>query len=78
MGNRQKGRLNAGNVEFVGHDVELIKKSLYKACFDDSYRKNISNLENPYGDENAAKKIKDILASIDLNDFKWYIKKKLC
>lgn len=78
VGNRQKGRLNAGNVEFVGYDVELIKKNLYKACFDNDYRKNISSLENPYGDEKAPEKIKDILLSIDLNDSKWYVKKKLC
>jgi len=78
VGNRQKGRLNAGNVEFVGYDVELIKKSLYKACFDNDYRKNISSLENPYGDDKAPEKIKDVLLSIDLNDSKWYVKKKLC
>lgn len=78
VGNRQKGRLNAGNVEFVGYDVELIKKSLHKACFDNGYRKNISNLENPYGDGKAPEKIKDILLSIDVNDQRWHVKRKLC
>jgi GDP/UDP-N,N'-diacetylbacillosamine 2-epimerase (hydrolysing) len=78
VGNRQKGRLNAGNVEFVGYDIELIKKSLHKACFDVDYRKYIAGLENPYGDEKAPEKIKDILLSINLNDFKWYVKRKLC
>ena len=79
VGNRQKGRLNAGNVEFVGYyDIDLIKKSLHKACFDVDYRKYIAGLENPYGDEKAPEKIKDILLSIDLNDSKWYVKKKLC
>ncbi len=78
VGNRQKGRLNAGNVEFVGYDIELIKKSLHKACFDVDYRKYIAGLENPYGDEKAPEKIKDILLSINLNDSKWYVKKKLC
>ena len=78
VGNRQKGRLNAGNVEFVGYDIKLIKNSLHKACFDNDYRKNISSIENPYGDEKAPEKIKDILLSINLNDFKWYVKKQLC
>ena len=78
VGNRQKGRLNAGNVEFVGYDVQLIKKSLHKACFDDGYRRNISNLENPYGDGSAAERIKDILLSIDVHDLKWHIKRKFC
>jgi len=78
IGNRQKGRLNAGNVEFVDHDVDLIKNKLSKACFDKKYRKYIANLENPYGDEKAPERIRDILLSIDLNDSKWYVKKKLC
>jgi GDP/UDP-N,N'-diacetylbacillosamine 2-epimerase (hydrolysing) len=78
IGNRQKGRLNAGNVEFVDHEIELIKKKLCKACFDKEYRKNIAEIENPYGDEKAPERIKEILLSIDLNDSKWYVKKKLC
>ena len=78
IGNRQMGRLNAGNVEFVDYDIELIKEKLYKACFDKVYRKYIVDLENPYGDEKAPEKIKNILLSIDLNDSKWYVKKKLC
>jgi len=78
IGNRQKGRLNAGNVEFVDHDIELIKNKLSHACFDNEYRKYIAELENPYGDEKAPERIRDILLSIDLNDSKWYVKKKLC
>lgn len=78
IGNRQKGRLNAGNVEFVDHDIELIKKKLSKACFDKGYRKHIAELENPYGDEKAPERIRDVLLSIDLNDRKWHIKRKLC
>jgi len=78
IGNRQKGRLNAGNVEFVKYDKDLILKSLYKACFDNKYRKKISNLFNPYGDGHASDKIVKILSSIDINDRKWYVKQKLC
>lgn len=78
VGNRQKGRLNAGNVEFVGYDVENIKKALYKACYNIEYIKYVKNLENPYGDGFAHKKIVAFLDDIDLNDKKWYIKKNLC
>lgn len=78
IGNRQKGRLNAGNVEFVDYDIDLIKSSLSKACFDEEYRKYIAEIENPYGDEKAPERIRDIMLSIDLNDRKWYIKRKLC
>ena len=77
VGNRQKGRLNAGNVKFLPYNEIQIKKSLKKACFDEKYRKTISKLKNPYGDGYAHKKILNFLKSIDLNDKKWLIKKKL-
>ena len=78
VGKRQSGRLNAGNVEFVEYNVNQIVSALEKACFDSDYRKTVEKLKNPYGDGTAAKKIADAIASVDLNDKKWYIKKKLC
>lgn len=78
IGNRQKGRLNAGNVEFVDYDKTLIKKALFKACFDENYRKTIKALKNPYGDETSCKKIVDFISGIDTQDRKWYVKTKLC
>ena len=71
VGNRQKGRLNAGNVEFVPYDPE-------KACFDDQYREQVCELVNPYGDGTGARKIREAIESVDLKDRKWYVKKKLC
>ena len=78
IGNRQLGRLNAGNVEFVDYDVENIFKAIHKACFDKSYRKLIKKIKNPYGDGTAVEKINKVLLNIDTEDKKWYIKKKLC
>ena len=78
IGNRQKGRFNAGNVEFVEHEENKIVKSLHKACFNKIYRKRIFSIKNPFGDGHAAEKIRNILLSVDVNDKKWYIKKKLC
>lgn len=75
VGDRQKGRLNAGNVEFVGYDPALIMKALKKACLDEGYRKRIKLLENPFGDGYSAQRIQKILASIDLKDKNWYIKR---
>jgi GDP/UDP-N,N'-diacetylbacillosamine 2-epimerase (hydrolysing) len=77
VGNRQKGRLNAGNVEFLPYDVTKIKKSLKKACFDKKYRRKIYKLKNPYGDGYAHKKIVKFLESVDLKNKKWLNKKKL-
>ena len=78
VGNRQLGRLNAGNVEFVDYDVENIFKAINKACFDKSYRNLIKKIKNPYGDGTAVEKINKILLNIDTKDKNWYVKKKLC
>ena len=77
IGNRQKGRLNAGNVEFVGYDKNIIKNAIEKAFYDEDYRKFVKNLINPYGDGYAHKKIVSFLDEINLNDEKWYTKRKL-
>lgn len=78
IGNRQLGRLNAGNVEFVPYDIPTIVDALKKACFDPDYRRYIHTLSNPYGDGASAEKIRDILAGVDTTDPKWYTKKALC
>ncbi|WP_033916741.1 UDP-N-acetylglucosamine 2-epimerase [Campylobacter sputorum] len=77
VGNRQKGRLNAGNVEFVSHNINEIKNALQKACFDENYRQFVAKLINPYGDGYAHKKIVEFLSKVDLSDKKWYVKEKL-
>ena len=78
IGNRQKGRLNAGNVEFVDYNIDSILKAIQKACFNNSYIKKIKNIDNPYGDGTASEKIKNTLLNIDVDNRRWYIKKKLC
>ena len=78
VGKRQMGRLNAGNVEFVSHTVEEIVKSVEKAALDNIYREKVKKLKCPFGDGTAPSKIRNVIESIDLNDRKWYIKKKLC
>lgn len=78
IGDRQRGRLNAGNVMFVKHNKEEIKKALFKACFKRNYRNYIKKIKNPFGDGVASLKIRDILLSIDTKEKEWYIKEKLC
>ena len=77
VGNRQKGRLNAGNVEFVGYEVDDIVSSIKKACFNIEYRKEVAKLENPYGDGHAHIKIVNFLDNINLNEERWLTKRKL-
>lgn len=78
VGNRQQGRLNAGNVEFVPHQETSIVMALKKACFDEAYRSEVSKLPNPYGDGHASELIVDTLASVDVTEERWYVKKDLC
>ena len=78
IGHRQRGRLNAGNVEFVDYDIDQVISALEKACFDNEYRKKVESLKNPYGDGNAVAKIADAIETIDCSDRKWYVKQKLC
>lgn len=77
IGHRQRGRLNAGNVKFVGYEVEEIAAEIEKAVYDLEYRKEVADLENPYGQGNAAELIQNFLLNIDLNDKKWSVKEKL-
>ena len=77
VGNRQKGRLQAGNVEFVTFNNDEIIKALEKACFDKQYLQSVHSLSNLYGDESSASKVVDFLKNIDLNDKRWYVKSKL-
>ena len=78
IGKRQQGRLNAGNVEFVSYDMNLILKALEKATLDEKYREKVKKIVSPFGDSSAPKKIREIIESVNLSDRKWYVKKKLC
>ena len=78
IGNRQVGRLSAGNVKFTNYLEKSIINALEISCFDKNYIKKINNLKNPYGDSSAAKKIRKVIESINTEDQKWYVKRKLC
>ena len=77
VGNRQKGREQAGNVEFVPYEVGVITQAIHKACTDEEYRKKVAEVENLFGNGRTSEKIKDVIGSIDINDKKWIIKKNL-
>jgi len=78
IGRRQQGRLNAGNVEFVSYNENTIIESIEKAVFDENYRSYLKTLPNPYGDERNAYRVVETLKMINLDNEKWYLKKKLC
>jgi GDP/UDP-N,N'-diacetylbacillosamine 2-epimerase (hydrolysing) len=78
VGNRQKGRINAGNVLFVEHDDQSVMQAMQKSCFDESYRRDLNKCKDYYGEGKTAEKIVKILSDIDPRDRKWHIKRRLC
>ncbi len=68
VGNRQRGRLHAENVQFVPHDKDMIIAALKRAIFDQSYRNSIAECSNPYGDGKSSGRIADILATVSIDD----------
>ncbi|GHD46990.1 GDP/UDP-N,N'-diacetylbacillosamine 2-epimerase (hydrolysing) [Marinobacter persicus] len=68
VGNRQKGRLHAENVQFVSHDKSQIKRAVTKACFDLDYRAYVGNCANPYGNGRSSSLIADTLAHTPIDE----------
>ncbi|MGH7579768.1 MAG: UDP-N-acetylglucosamine 2-epimerase [Gemmatimonadales bacterium] len=68
VGNRQKGRLHAGNVQFVPHDARAIVRAARRAVFDPSYRARVGKARNPYGDGRSSPRIARVLATIPIDD----------
>jgi GDP/UDP-N,N'-diacetylbacillosamine 2-epimerase (hydrolysing) len=77
IGNRQQGRLNAGNVHFVSHDVDEIANALKRAAFDDEYRNYVAELINPYGDGSSVTSIVDVINHVEPGSNKWLVKNRL-
>jgi len=68
IGTRQQGRLRANNVIDVQHDQSEIIEAIDKALYDENFIKEVHNSKNPYGDGKSAKRIVDILETIDLTE----------
>lgn len=67
VGNRQKGRLHANNVQFIDHDVDEIVHAVKKSMNDKEYLLEVKNGTNPYGNGDSASKIANILADLQID-----------
>ena len=76
VGNRQKGRINAGNVQRVGLEREEILSALQRSCFDEEYRKKVMVKNEFYGNGKAGEKVISAIKSIDLEDRRWLVKER--
>ena len=64
VGERQKGRLSAGNVRFVDGDPEAVRAAVAHAAFDAEYRGGIPRGNTLYGDGHMAERSLKILLSL--------------
>lgn len=67
IGLRQRGRAHPENVLDCGYEVTEIVGAMTGAL-DPSFRAGLANIVNPYGDGNAAERIVERLASVDLGE----------
>lgn len=67
VGNRQRGRLHAGNVQFVAHDAAAIAAAVHRAVTDQAYRAAIAAGGTPYGDGRSGPRVAKLLAEIPLD-----------
>ena len=68
IGTRQNGRLRVGNVIDVSGNVDEIIWAIKKALYDEDFRNCVKKADNPYGDGFSAKRIVDILESVELSN----------
>lgn len=66
IGDRQKGRIRHESVIDTEYSVDSIKKGIDKAT-NESFVKNLKNMNYKFGNGNAAKKIIKIIRNIDIN-----------
>jgi GDP/UDP-N,N'-diacetylbacillosamine 2-epimerase (hydrolysing) len=67
IGDRQRGRLKAGNVIDCEPNKESILAAIRK-LYSTEFKGKLKNVKNPYGEGGAAEKIKKILKEVDLTD----------
>ena len=68
IGPRQTGRLRGENVLHVPCEADAIYEAIRTALTDDTFRKNVRQAPNPYGQGNAGPTIARVLAETDLSD----------
>lgn len=66
IGTRQQGRERAKNVIDVGYDAGEIKRGIKKALYDKEFQEIVKKVKNPYGKGHSAKRIINVLKTIDL------------
>jgi GDP/UDP-N,N'-diacetylbacillosamine 2-epimerase (hydrolysing) len=67
IGDRQKGRIRAKSIIDCIPQKDDIRRA-FRTLYSDSFKESLKRIENPYGDGNAAKRIIEVLRSVDMRD----------
>lgn len=67
IGDRQKGRIKAKSIIDCDPNKQDILHA-FKILYSESFQKKLKNVENPYGDGLASKKIIEIIKTVDLSN----------
>jgi len=67
IGSRQDGRLRACNVIDIPYGRDSVIRGIKEAIYDESFKKQLKNCTNPYGDGNASGRISQILSEVNLD-----------
>ncbi|MDC0239200.1 UDP-N-acetylglucosamine 2-epimerase [Candidatus Thioglobus sp.] len=67
IGDRQKGRIKADSVIDCLPEIKSIDKAL-KKLYSEDFQNKIKNVNNPYGDGGASKKIISIIKKVNVNN----------
>lgn len=67
IGDRQKGRLRNNNIIDTGYYEEEIYSGINKALYDKTFKENLNDIENVYGNGNTSKEIVNVLKEISID-----------
>ena len=68
IGTRQRGRERADNVIDVGYNKNDIKVAIEKCLFDEKFKEDIKEIDNPYGDGKTSERVTEILSNISIDE----------
>ena len=77
IGGGHKRKIRLIDFKRIKDGIDAIVKSIRRAVCDEKYRQIINNLDNPYGDNSAPKKVREAIESVDISDRKWFVKHKI-
>jgi len=67
IGDRQKGRIRSANIVDTGYIMNDIIAAIKKVLYNNTFKKTLLDIENPFGNGTTSKQIVKIIKDIDIN-----------